>query len=93
MELEMTIIKSISEIRKKTHEVAEHFRSKDKPIYITKNGRVDLVIMSLKHYERLLAENDLYEKLSVAQVQSAKGEKGITQIQLIKKIRKEINAH
>lgn len=89
----MTIIKSISEIRKKTREVTALCLSKDKPIYITKNGRVDLVIMSLKHYERLIAKNDLYEKLSVAQTQSAKGEKGITHNQLMKKIRKEINAH
>ncbi len=48
--------------------------------------------MTIEHYERLLARADLFEKLGVAQAQSAAGEKGITHKQMMNKLRKKINA-
>jgi hypothetical protein len=44
--------------------------------------------MSINHYERLKARLELFEKLSVAQAQSVKGEKGITNNCIMKKFRR-----
>jgi len=46
--------------------------------------------MSTQHYERLKARVELFEKLAVAQAQSAAGEKGFTHTQVMKKLRQRL---
>lgn len=43
------------------------------PIYITKNGYGDMVIMSVKMYEEKLFMLDVYKKLTTAEAQIAEG--------------------
>ena len=88
----MPIIKSISSLRHRTREIASICHKEDEPVYLTTNGEGDLVIMTIDHYERLKAKADLFEKLDVAQAQSASGEKGITHKQMMKKLHRRINA-
>lgn len=88
----MPIIKSISTLRNKTREIASICRTEDQPVYLTTNGEGDLVVMSIKHYDQLKSKLELFEKLSVAQAQSAAGEKGIPHKQVMKKIRARMNA-
>lgn len=88
----MPIIKSISSLRNRTREIASICHEQDEPIYLTTNGKGDLVVMSISHYERLKAQVDLFEKLGVAQLQSAAGKKGITHRQMITKLRQRANA-
>jgi len=64
----------------------------DEPVYLaTNNGVGDLVVMSIKHYERLKARVELFEKLAVAQTQAAAGEKGLIHAQVMKKIRQRLH--
>ena len=88
----MPIIKSISSLRHRTREIASICHKEDEPVYLTTNGEGDLVIMTIDHYERLKAKAALFEKLEVAQAQSASGEKGITHKQMMTKLRRRINA-
>lgn len=84
----MPIIKSISSLRNKTREIASICHDRDEPVYLTTNGEGDLVVMTISHYERLQAQADLFEKLSVAQAQSASGEKGITHAAMMAKLKR-----
>ena len=84
----MPIIKSISSLRNKTREIASICHDRDEPVYLTTNGEGDLVVMTIGHYERLQAQVELFEKLSVAQAQSAAGEKGITHSELLAKLKR-----
>ena len=88
----MPIIKSISSMRNRTREISTLAREKDEPIYLTKNGEGDLVVMTIDHYERLKAQAELFEKLGVAQAQVAAGKKGITHSQMIAKLRRRAHA-
>jgi len=88
----MPIIKSISSMRNRTREISTLAREKDEPIYLTKNGEGDLVVMTIDHYERLKAQAELFEKLGVAQAQAAAGKKGITHSQMIAKLRRRSHA-
>lgn len=63
----------------------------DAPVYLTKNGAGDLVVMSIEHYERLMARSDLFGKLAVAQAQSAAGEKGLTHAQVMRSLRQRLH--
>ena len=43
------------------------------PVFITKNGYGDLVVMSIETYERQMARAEIYDKLTVAEEQIAEG--------------------
>lgn len=59
-------LKNTSGISKMCQEAIE-------PIYITKNGYGDMVIMSQKMYEEKLFMLDIYKKLSIAETQVKEG--------------------
>ena len=88
----MPIIKPISSLRNKTREIASLCHAQDEPVYLTTNGEGDLVVMSIEHYEKLHVKIDLFEKLAVAQSQSASGGKGITHSQMMRKLRQRGHA-
>ncbi|MCX6135496.1 MAG: type II toxin-antitoxin system prevent-host-death family antitoxin [Ignavibacteriales bacterium] len=87
----MPIIKSISSLRNRTREIAMICHKEDEPVYLTTNGEGDLVVMSISHYERLKGQVDLFEKLGVAQGQSAAKKKGITHELMMTKLRRRAN--
>ncbi|MFZ1517215.1 MAG: type II toxin-antitoxin system prevent-host-death family antitoxin [Ignavibacteriaceae bacterium] len=88
----MPIIKPISDLRNKSNEISELAHNSNEPIFITKNGEGDLVVMSMKHYSKMQLKLDLLSKLSVAQNQKAAGDKGRTLKQVMDGIRNNINA-
>ena len=79
-------------MRNRTREISTLAREKDEPIYLTKNGEGDLVVMTIDHYERLKAQAELFEKLGVAQAQAAAGKRGIKHSQMIAKLRRRAHA-
>ena len=87
----MPIIKPISSLRNQTRAIALLCHEQDEPVYLTKNGEGDLVVMSIEHYERLKARVDLFGELAVAQAQAAAGEKGLTHAQVMKKLRQQLH--
>ncbi|MBZ4647135.1 MAG: hypothetical protein PWR27_131 [Petroclostridium sp.] len=68
----MPQIRPITDLRN-TNEISEICHKYREPIYITKNGYGDLVIMSIETYERQLALVDVYKKLAEAEAQITKG--------------------
>lgn len=59
-------LKNTSEISQKCHATTE-------PIFITKNGYGDMVIMSVQLYEEKMRKLELYEKLNAADEQVSQG--------------------
>jgi PHD/YefM family antitoxin component YafN of YafNO toxin-antitoxin module len=58
---------------KNTSAISEKCRLSDAPIFITKNGYGDMVIMSMQRYEESLAKLDVYAKLADAEQQVSNG--------------------
>jgi len=58
---------------KNTSEISERCHSSKEPIFITKNGYGDMVIMSMETYEKSLLLNDVYSKIEAAEKQFAEG--------------------
>lgn len=88
----MPIIKPISDLRNKSNQISELANNSNEPIFITKNGEGDLVVMSMAHYSKLQLKLELLSKLSVAQTQKAEGDKGRTLRQVMNDLRSSINA-
>jgi prevent-host-death family protein len=87
----MPIIKPISDLRNKSNEISKLAKESNEPIYITKNGEGDLVVMSMNHYSKMQLKLDLLSKLSVAQKQKSAGDTGNNLKQVMSKIRIMIN--
>jgi prevent-host-death family protein len=87
----MPIIKPISDLRNKSNEISELAHNANEPIFITKNGEGDLVVMSMSHYSNMQLKLDLLSKLSTAQNQRVEGDKGKTLKQVMANIRNTIN--
>lgn len=84
----MPQIRPIKDLRNTT-EISELCHQNKEPIFITKNGYGDLVIMSLETYEKSLAKLDLYQKLAEAEVQIKNGEELLDGEEVFKKLRKK----
>lgn len=68
----MPEIRPIAELRN-TSKISELCHNQSEPVFITKNGYGDLVIMSMETYERQMAIVDIYHKLAVAEKQITDG--------------------
>lgn len=58
---------------KNTAEISELCHKSSDPIYITKNGYGDMVIMSMENYEKLLKKINLYRELDISEKQIEEG--------------------
>lgn len=65
----MPQIRPISDLRN-TNEISEICHSKKEPIFITKNGYGDLVVMSIETYEKMLAVNEIDYDITKAESES-----------------------
>lgn len=58
---------------KNTSEISDMCHKTEEPIYVTKNGYGDMVIMSMEAYEHQQIMNDVYAKLATAEAQHEAG--------------------
>jgi prevent-host-death family protein len=86
----MPVIKPISDLRNKANQISELAHRLNEPIFITKNGEGDMVVMSMAQYGQLQLKLELFSKLAVAQAQKASGDKGRTLQQVMRDIRKRL---
>lgn len=86
----MPLIKPISDLRNKAHEISELAHKSDEPIFITKNGEGDLVVMSMAQYSKLQLKLELFSKLAAAQAQRGSGDKGRLLAQVMEDLRNRI---
>ena len=86
----MPVIKSISDLRNKANEISDLVHKVNEPVFITKNGEGDMVVMSMAHYGQIQLKLELFGKLAVAQAQKASGDKGRTLNQVMKELRKRL---
>ena len=58
---------------KNTSEISELCHRSEEPIYITKNGYGDMVIMSMDIYEQTMKQLNLYRELEISERQIKEG--------------------
>ncbi|MBZ4670906.1 MAG: hypothetical protein PWQ76_846 [Clostridiales bacterium] len=72
---------NVSEISKLCH-------STNEPVFITQNGYGDMVIMSEKAYDEILASSEIYQKLLISALEIKNGEVE-NGIEILDKMRKK----
>jgi len=73
---------------KNTSEISERCHRSDEPIFITKNGYGDMVIMSIDTYEKTMFLNDVSRKLEEGE-RSIEAGRTIDGFDSLKKIREK----
>ena len=87
----MPIIKSITDLQENSSEISELVRQAREPIFITRNGEGEMVLMSMAYYGDLQRKLEVYSKLAEAQGQIKAGEKGKPLKQVVQNIRNLIH--
>lgn len=59
----MPTIKSSADLRNNYNEISTFCHNYPEPVFITKNGKGDLAVMSIETYEDLISRIELYNKL------------------------------
>ena len=86
----MPTIRPISDLRNRTDEISRFCHERGEPIYVTKNGRSDLVVMSQAAYDRQQARLELYAKLEEAEAEAGRGDKGLDRAAMMRILRKRL---
>lgn len=58
---------------KDTTKISELCHASSEPIYITKNGYGDMVVMSMETYEATIRRDQIYKELEISEKQVAEG--------------------
>ena len=72
----MPSIRPISDLRNNASDISDYCRQTREPVYITRNGSGDMVVINIDEYERRIAIVDIYSKLAVAEQEIAAGAVG-----------------
>ena len=84
----MAKIRPISDLRNKAHEISNLCHESDEPVFITKNGTDDLVVMSMAAYERDQARLELYQLLDEAEADVRAGDRGVSPAAMRKRLKR-----
>ena len=86
----MPLIRPISDLRNCANEISELCHVENQPVFITRKGKGDLVVMSQAHYEQLQSLLELYHALGETEALDASGEKGRSHRDIMKRFRTDI---
>ena len=59
----MPTIRPSADLRNKYNEISKLCHDYSEPVFITKNGKGDLAVLSIEAYERLCGKSELYDLL------------------------------
>ena len=85
-------IRPVSKCQSNFNEVAELCRREREPVFITRNGYEDLVLVRAQDYARSIARLELYDKLAAAQRQIDAGTPVVAHEELFQELRERLNA-
>lgn len=66
----MPKIRPVSDLRNNFAEISKIVHETSEPVFLTKNGYGDMVVMSIEVYERKLFETEIYYKLKEAELEA-----------------------
>ena len=87
----MPNIRPVSDLRNNFKQISEVCHEEGEPVFLTKNGRGDMVVMSIEQYEKQQALLDLYKKLGQAETESKNDASKISHEELMTQMREKIN--
>ena len=69
--MDMNMIRPVSDLRNNFADISKTVHETAQPVFLTKNGYGDMVVMSMEAYEKMQFESDVYFKLTEAEREAA----------------------
>lgn len=66
----MPRIRPVSDLRNNFADISRQVHENGEPIFLTKNGYGDMVVMSIETFEKYRLENEVYLKLKEAELEA-----------------------
>lgn len=63
----MNTIRPVSDLRNNFAEISKVVHETEQPVFLTKNGYGDMVVLSMEAFEKLQFESEVYFKLQAAE--------------------------
>ena len=67
----MRLIRPVSDLRNNFADISRTVHETAQPVFLTKNGYGDMVVLSMEAYENLQLESEIYAKLREAEREAA----------------------
>lgn len=83
----MNMIRSISDLRNNFADISKTVHETAKPVFLTKNGYGDMVVMSIEAFESLQFESEVYFKLQEAEREAELTSKRYSSKEVLKAMR------
>lgn len=86
----MSTIRPVSDLRNSFAEISKTVHETAQPVFLTRNGRGDMVVLSMEAYENLQFESEIYFKLQEAEREARATKQRYSSKEVLKAIRKAI---
>ena len=88
----MNAIRPVSDLRNNFAEISRDVHETRQPVFLTKNGFGDMVVMSMDAYENLQFDSEVYFKLKEAEREAELSNKRFSSKEVLKSMRDAIGA-
>lgn len=86
----MNMIRPVSDLRNNFADISKTVHDTAQPVFLTKNGYGDMVVMSMEAFENLQFESEVYFKLQEAEREAELSEKRYSSKDVLKAMREAI---
>lgn len=83
----MPHIRPVSDLRNNFTDISKIVHETGEPVFLTKNGYGDMVVMSIEAYERKKFESDIYLKLREAELEAKSTEERLSHDEVFASLR------
>jgi len=87
----MPHIRPVSDLRNNFAEISRIVHETGEPVFLTKNGYGDMVVMSIEAYERHQFESEVYLKLKEAELEAKLSGKRFSQKEVFNELRAKLS--
>ena len=88
----MTHIRPVSDLRNNFSAISRTVHETSEPVFLTKNGYGDMVVMSMEAYEEKQFESEIYLKLKEAELEAKATDKRLSHEEVFSGLRARIAA-
>lgn len=86
----MPHIRPVSDLRNNFAEISKLVHEDNEPVFLTKNGYGDMVVMSIEQYEKQIFENEIFLKLKEAELEAKFTTKRYSHDEVMENLRERI---
>ena len=85
-------IRPVSDLRNKFSDISKIVHKSKEPVFLTKNGRSEMVVMSIEAYEQNVFSTEIYVKLKEAEYQAESTKKRYSHEEVMTELRNVIGS-